>query len=127
MRWQRIAQAAIALFVIGFIGMLVTSLRRERAVPQQQVAPDRRVPEAPLETRGGGLQEVRDPSGKLQWAVKFRDHVALADGRSQLSGNVEATINRGDRSFVVHANEADLTPGGERTRSSRRCSAATSA
>ena len=72
MRWQRIAQAAIALFVIGFIGMLVTSLRRERAVPQQQVAPDRRVPEAPLETRGGGLQEVRDPSGKLQWAVKFR-------------------------------------------------------
>jgi hypothetical protein len=51
MRWQRVAQAAIAVFVIGFIALLVTTLTRERAAPPQQPAPERQAPDAPVERR----------------------------------------------------------------------------
>lgn len=110
MRWQRVAQAAIALFVIGFIALLATTLRRERSATPQEPAPERTTPGAPLENPGGGIQEAIDPTGRKRWAIRFGTHVALANGRQQLGGGVEATINREDRQFVITAREAEITP-----------------
>jgi lipopolysaccharide transport protein LptA len=113
MRWQRVAQAAIALFVIGFIALLATTLRQERSATPEDPAPTREKPDAPLENPGGGTQEATDPTGKKRWGIRFGTHVALADGRQQLGGGVEATINRADRHFVIRAREAEITPSTE--------------
>lgn len=113
MRWQRVAQAAIAVFVIGFIALLVTTLRRERAAPVQQAPPERSKPDAPLENPGGGKYRVMDPSGKQQWVIDFGNHIAHADGRQEFGGGVTVTINRGDRQFTIRSGSADVTPASE--------------
>jgi hypothetical protein len=110
MRWQRVAQAAIAVFVIGFIVVLVTTLRRERGNRTEPPPAPREHPHDPLENPGGGTHEVSDPSGKALWSVKFGTHVALADGRQQLGDGVTATINRPNGRFVVTSREARITP-----------------
>lgn len=109
MRWQRVAQAAIAVFVIGFIALLVTTLRRERAAPPPQQAPQRQAPEAALENPGGGRQVIADRTGKTPYELEFGTHIALQDGRQQLRDGVKVTIDRGERRIVVTAKEADLT------------------
>ena len=58
MRWQRVAQAVIALLVIGFIGVLVTTLRQERGTVPQQPPPDRIAPDSPRETQAAGCTEI---------------------------------------------------------------------
>lgn len=109
MRWQRVAQAAIALFVVGFIALLITTLRREgTAMPQERPRP-REVPDASLENPGGGTHRITDPSGRDRFVIDFRKHIVLPDGRQRLQG-VEATIRRGDERFVITAHEADVTP-----------------
>lgn len=113
MRWQRVAQAAIAVFVIGFIALLATTLRQERGTAPDEPPPERTTPGAPLETPGGGTQEVIDPSGKKRWAISFGTHVSLADGRQQLGRGVEATINRAESRFVITAREAEITPAAD--------------
>ena len=105
MRWQRVAQAVIAVFVIGFIAVLATTLRRERRTPADQPAATRTHEKAPFENPGGGTHEVSDPSGKALWSVKFGSHVSLEDGRQQLSGGVTATINRPNGQFIVTARD----------------------
>lgn len=113
MRWQRIAQGAIAVFVIGFIVVLGTSLRRVAPDQPAPSVPERTAPDAALENPGGGLQEATDPSGRQQWSIRFGRHVARADGSSELSGGVEATINRGDRRYVVKSNDAEVVPAAD--------------
>ena len=110
MRWQRVAQAAIAIFVIGFTAFLAMTLRRQGGSTVAPTQPPRAAPDAPVENPDGGKQQVTDPSGKERWKAEFGRHVSLADGRQQLSGNVTATINRGDRQFIVRSREADITP-----------------
>jgi hypothetical protein len=67
MRWQRVAQAAIAVFVIGFIAVLVITLRRERAQPPPQEAPERIDPESTIETPQGATHSVACSSGAWPW------------------------------------------------------------
>lgn len=110
MRWQRIAQAAIALFVIGFIAVLVTTLRRETAAPPpQQAAPPRQMPEAAVENPGGCEAVNAAASGRV-FSIKCGKHFTFPDGRQKFTDGVEVTINRGGKDFVVHAREADVTP-----------------
>jgi lipopolysaccharide transport protein LptA len=113
MRWQRVAQAAIAVFVIGFIAVLVITLRRERAQPPPQEAPERLDPKSTIETPQGATQSVVDPSGREEFKVESSTHVVLPDGRQRMSGGVKVTINRGDSPIVVTAREADLIPPDE--------------
>jgi lipopolysaccharide transport protein LptA len=110
MRWQRIAQAAIAVFVIGFIAVLVVTLRRERAQPPPQEAPERIDETSTVETPKGGRQQVVDPSGRKEWELDFGTHIVLPDGRNRFSGGVKATVNRGEAPLVITAREADVTP-----------------
>ena len=55
MRWQRAAQAVIAVLVLGFIGVLVTTLRQERVKVPQQLPPPRLDPKSTSETQGKGV------------------------------------------------------------------------
>jgi lipopolysaccharide transport protein LptA len=110
MRWQRVAQAAIAVFVIGFIALLATTLRRERRTPAQEPPPERSRPDAPLENPGGGRYRLTDPSGMERFIIDFGTHVALPDNRQQFGGGVKTTINREKRQFFITARDAEITP-----------------
>ena len=110
MRWQRVAQAAIAVFVIGFIALLATTLRRERRTPAQEPPPERSRPDAPLENPGGGRYRLTDPSGMERFVIDFGTHVALPDNRQQFGDGVKTTINREKRQFFITARDAEITP-----------------
>jgi lipopolysaccharide transport protein LptA len=110
MRWQRVAQAAIAVFVIGFIALLATTLRKERRTPVEQPPPERPNPEAPFENPGGGTYRLTDPSGKERFVIDFATHVTLPDNRQQFGGGVKVTINRDDRKFFITSQQAEVIP-----------------
>jgi lipopolysaccharide transport protein LptA len=110
MRWQRVAQAVIALFVIGFIAVLVTSLRRKQPPVQTQPPPEAIVPDATLVNPGGGQHEVIDPTGRQRWAAVFGNQVVLADGRMRLGQGVDVRINRADGPVTIKARDADIVP-----------------
>ena len=109
MRWQRVAQAVIAVLVIGFIGVLVTTLRQERVKPKPAAPPPRIDPKSTAETQGGGTHRVTDPTGKDRWRIDFGTHVALPDGRSRLTDGVSAVISRDNGPLNLKADEADVT------------------
>jgi lipopolysaccharide export system protein LptA len=109
MRWQRVAQAVIAILVIGFIGVLVTTLRQKRVNPKPEPPPPRLATDSKTETRGGGTHRVSDPSGKDRWRIDFGTHVVLPDGRSRLSDGVTAVINRESGPLHLKADQADVT------------------
>lgn len=109
MRWQRAAQAVIALLVIGFIALLVVTLRKERTVPAPEAPPQRLDPKSTLESQGGGFNSFTDPSGRERWRIDFGTHVALPDGQSRFSKRVKVTINRGEQPLVITADEVDVT------------------
>ena len=109
MRWQRAAQAVIAILVLGFIGVLVTTLRKDRVKTEQAPPPVRLDPTAITETTGKGVHRITDPTGRERFVVEWDgSHIALPDGRQRMSQNVRLTVNRPDRSFVVNADEVDL-------------------
>ena len=109
MRWQRAAQAVIAILVIGFVGVLVMTLRQERVKPPQAAPPPRIDEKSTSETQGKGRHRITDPSGKDRFIIEWDgSHVALPAGRQRMSQNVRLTINKEDRSFVVRADELDL-------------------
>lgn len=109
MRWQRAAQAVIALLVIGFIALLVMTLRKERTVLPPEAPPQRLDPKSTLESQGGGFNSFTDPSGRERWRIDFGTHVALPDGQSRFSKPVKVTINRGEQPLVITADEVDVT------------------
>lgn len=109
MGWQRAAQAVIAILVIGFIVVLITTLRQERARPQQAPPTPRLDEKSMSETQGKGSTSITDPSGRERFVIDFDgSHIALPGGRQRMSKNVRLTINRPDRSFIVAADELDL-------------------
>lgn len=109
MRWQRVAQAVIAVLVIGFIGVLVMTLRQERVKLPPAAPLPRLDPKSTAETRGGGTHRVTDPSGRERWRIDFGTHVALPDGRSKLTDGVVAVVNRDSGPLNVKADEAEVT------------------
>ncbi|CAN5878530.1 hypothetical protein BH24ACI5_BH24ACI5_04430 [soil metagenome] len=112
MRWQRAAQVVIAILVIGFVIVLVTTLRQERVTPQQEAPPTRIDPECSLENSEGGTRHLTDPSGRKRWEATFGSSCGLPDGRLRMAKGVQVTINRGEGSFVVKADETDVTSKG---------------
>jgi lipopolysaccharide transport protein LptA len=109
MRWQRAAQTVIALLVIGFVVVLVMTLRKERVAPAQDPPPKRLDPANPVENPEGGQYQITDASGKPIGELAFGSHIGLPDGRAQLSKHVKFSIDRGNRHFVVESDEAVIT------------------
>src|SRR5687768_1558652 len=109
MRWQRVAQAVIAILVIGFIGVLVNTLRQERVKPPQQPAPERLDKSSTTETHGKGSTSITDPSGKDRFTIDFSgSHIALPGGRQRMSKDVRVKINHPDRPVAVNSDDLDL-------------------
>ena len=109
MRWQRAAQAVIAVLVLGFIGVLVTTLRQDRVEVPQQPPPERLAPDSTSETHGKVSTRITDPSGKDRFSSTAEgSHIALPGGRQRMSKNVTMRINHPDRPMVVGADELDL-------------------
>src|SRR5690242_16891236 len=110
MRWQRAAQAIIALFVVGFMAVLFVTLRKESA-PSQAPAPV--IPEAPPGSNvvnEGGCEQVSASAGKRLLTIKCREHFSFTDGRQRLVGDVLISLPRNDREFVINADEAEIKP-----------------
>jgi lipopolysaccharide transport protein LptA len=110
MRWQRVAQAAIAVFVIGFIAMLATSLRRQRPASQEQPPPQREAPTAAVETPGGIDHRYTDANGRVLFGVKAAKHFVYPDGRNVLSGDIRITTTRNGKDLVVKADAGEFMP-----------------
>lgn len=111
MRWQRAAQAVIAVFVAGFLAVLVFTLRKESrdpvappALPQGERPPDANT------VNLGGCDQVSAVGGKRIFSLKCDKHFAFPDGRQQLSGNVQVSLPRNDREFLLAADEAEVKP-----------------
>lgn len=110
MRWQRVAQAAIAVFVIGFVVVLAMTLRKESAAPVQ-------APPVPVtDVTGfntanlGGCNQVSAAAGKRIFSLKCDQHFAFPDGRQRIVGHVEVSLPRNGREFLLKADEAELKP-----------------
>lgn len=110
MRWQRVAQALIAIFVVGFIAILVTSLRKQTARPQDQPPPADRIDREAVVENPGGCEQITAAAGKRVFSIKCGKHFLFKDGRQRMTDGVEVTINRSDREFVIKSAEADITP-----------------
>jgi len=110
MRWQRVAQAAIAVFVIGFIAMLATSLRRQQPPAQQQPPPQREQPAAAVETPGGIDHRYSDATGRVLFAARATKHFVYPDGRNVMAGDIRITTTRNGRELVVTADDGEFMP-----------------
>ena len=110
MRWQRVAQAAIVIFVVGFIAVLVLTLRRETATPDTPPpTPQREDEEAKIENRGG-CEQLSSAGGRIVFTIKCGKHFLYPDGRHRLTENVEVSLPRDGREFIVRSDEADIVP-----------------
>ena len=110
MRWQRLAQAAILLFVAGFIAILVLTLRRETATPDTPPpVPQRQDEGAQIENRGG-CEQLSSAGGRIVFTVKCGKHSVYPDGRQRLTENVEVSLPRDGREFIIRSDAADIVP-----------------
>jgi lipopolysaccharide transport protein LptA len=109
MRWQRAAQAVIAVVVVGFLAVLVVTLRKESAQPAPPPPlPTESLPDKVSTANLGGCNQVSAAGGKRIFSLKCDKHFGFEDGRQQLIGNVEVSLPRNDREFLLAANEAEV-------------------
>src|SRR5215207_9441192 len=81
MTWQRLAQIAIAAFVVIFIGVIAISMRRERAVPPQADPPPRAPGNPQIENpKGGVIDQYQGDKRVLQ--IKFGKNLVFRMGGS---------------------------------------------
>jgi lipopolysaccharide transport protein LptA len=110
MRWQRVAQAAIVIFVVGFIAVLVSTLRRGTATPDKPAPAPQREDETATLQNLGGCEQLSSAGGRVVFTIKCGKHFSYSDGRQRLVENVEVSLPRNDREFVIRADEADILP-----------------
>ena len=113
MRWQRLAQFAIAAFVIVFIGVLAVSMRRNKPAPEQPAATPVPSKDVQIFNPGGGQQSWFS-NGRKVFDFEFGSHVALTDGRHEFSKSVKVITNRNGKNLTINADSAEvLEKGGE--------------
>lgn len=109
MIWQKKARLAIALFLIGFVAVVVVALRRPAQTVVEEPVPVRTDDKAVMETSGGLVYDHIDTrNGRLVFQVKADGQLVYEDGRSVYRN---ATLNlpeRNGRSVSVRADEAEV-------------------
>jgi lipopolysaccharide transport protein LptA len=115
MKWQRLAQIAIAAFVVIFIGVIATSMRRETAAPAETPAPPRAPGNPQIENPKGGVID-RYQGDKRVLQIKFGKNLVFPDGRVTFSNGVEVTTVRNGRDMIVKAEEADVVSNADDTK-----------
>lgn len=112
MRWQKVAQIAIAGVVIVFIGLIAVSLRKQKTTATAQQPPAPPVEGTDLYNPGGGSFQRFDGERKVL-EVKFGKHLSFPDGRMTLSDGVQVTTNRNGKDLIVNSREADVKLNGQ--------------
>ena len=112
MRWQKLAQLAIAAFVLVFLVVLVVALRRNKPAGEPPGAatplPDKQVQ---VFNPDGG-KNVFFSAGKKVFDATFGAHVGLADGRQLLSKGVRIRTTRDGKELVITAETAEIRQKG---------------
>jgi lipopolysaccharide export system protein LptA len=106
-RWQKIAQIAIALFVIGFGAFVFLAMRRHSTTTVTRERPPKALdPKAQIESGQGHYEHNKN--GKLQFAITWKNQLTYADGRSNLIGVVVTLPKNDGRTFKVTADEGSF-------------------
>ena len=111
MRWQKLAQLAIAAAVLVFIAVLVVSLRRNKPAEQPPGTEPIPAKDVQISNPKGGSQFYYS-DGKKTIEVKFGAHVGLADGRQMLSKGVTILTNRNGKNVTITATDAEIKQKG---------------
>ena len=107
MRWQRVAQVAVAAVVIVFIGAVVVSMRRQKpAQTHQPVAPSGHK-DAQLFNPKGATYERFDGTRKV-FAAEFGPHTTFPDGRISVTGGARVLTNRDGKDLVIASRDAEV-------------------
>lgn len=109
MKWQRRARIAIAVFVAGFITVVVLALRRPQ--PQTEVEPHAAGPadkDALVETTGG-LVTHRFSDGKFVYTLKAETERVYPDGRVVYTKAALELPDRNGRTVTIFADEVEVT------------------
>jgi len=109
-RWQRVARFGLALFAVGFAGVL-WHLKGERAVQAPVQSVERIDPKAVSEIRGGDVIQVKGEKRDIR--VEFGSQVLYSDGKTKLTAFKAFIDNRGGRSLEIGGDEAMV--GAERS------------
>lgn len=112
MSWQRIAQVAIAGVVIVFIGVIATSLRKEKIPGAQPPLPAPPPKGTDFFNPQGGVVERFNGDRKVLEA-RFGKHAGFPDGRMTLSEGVKVTTHRNGKDLIVSSREADVKLNGQ--------------
>jgi lipopolysaccharide transport protein LptA len=109
MTWQKKARLAIAIFVVAFVAMVALALRRSQPEPRTPEAPHRADDKTIVETHGGIQIERWSEDRRLLFSIRSQSQLVYPDGR-QVQKDVTLTLpDRGGRTIVVTANEAEAT------------------
>lgn len=112
MRWQRVARLFVAVFVVAFAILVALALRRGKQEPEAGPPVARKDPNATVESTNIDLKRVE--AGTLRWAVKAGTQLTYADGRIKLGSGVQVTLPKGDKTFTVTSDDAEILPKGDR-------------
>ena len=115
MTWQKKARLAIAIFLVGFVAVVVVALRRPKPIVEPAAIPTRVDPASVVETQGG-LDFTHTKDGRTVYTVKAKGQRIYPDGRTVYQ---QATVDfpeRSGRAVAVSANEAEVVAGKEGTR-----------
>ncbi len=115
MTWQKKARLAIAIFIVGFVALVVVALRRPKPVAETTAIPTRADPASVVETQGG-LDFTHTKDGRTVYTVKAKGQLVYPDGRTVYQHATVDFPERGGRAVAVSANEAEILAGKEGTR-----------
>ena len=107
MRWQRIAQLAIVLFVFGFVILVAVSMRRQSAATPAQAKPSAEVPTGATFVNRGPCEIEQYEGKRLIFELKCGTHTTFGD-RDQLAGGVRVLTVRNGKELVINAQEAEI-------------------
>ena len=114
MRWQRIAQTVIAILVVGFIGLVITSMRRQAAVTPPPAKTSPQAPKGAVIYNPGACKfdhfEGTPPRKVVE--ITCGKHTAYGDGRVNLADGVRVVTHRNDKELIVNSREADFKQKG---------------
>src|SRR4029453_3253706 len=102
-RWQRPARFGLAVFALGFAGVL-WHLTGQRAVQGAVQGGERLGPKAVSEIRGGDVLQVKGEKRDIR--VEFRSQVLYSDGQTKLTSFKAFIDDRGGRSIEIGGDEA---------------------
>jgi lipopolysaccharide export system protein LptA len=108
MRWQRIAQLAIAVFVLGFIALIVVSMKRRAAVPTQAEKPVQQAPPGSLMHNPGECKYEHLAGGRKVFEIQCGSHTVFEGGRMVFKDKVRILTHRNDKDLIINANQADV-------------------